>query len=66
MKKILKLTFILFLVCAVTAGILGVVNELTKDRIEQINIENTNKAYQSPCIRKLYGSGLLQRCSSQR
>ena len=47
MKKILKLTFILFLVCAVTAGILGVVNELTKDRIEQINIENTNKAYQS-------------------
>ena len=47
MKKILKLTFILFLVCAVTAGILGVVNELTKDRIEQINIEKTNKAYQS-------------------
>ena len=47
MKKLLKLTFILFLVCAVTAGILGVVNELTKDRIEQINIENTNKAYQS-------------------
>ena len=47
MKKILKLTFILFLVCAVTAGILGVVNELTKDRIEQINIDKTNKAYQS-------------------
>ena len=47
MNKILKLTFILFLVCAVTAGILGVVNELTKDRIEAINIENTNKAYQA-------------------
>ena len=47
MKKILKLTFILFLVCAVTAGILGVVNELTKGRIEQINIDKTNKAYQS-------------------
>lgn len=47
MNKIIKLTFILFLVCAVTAGILGVVNELTKDRIEAINIENTNKAYQT-------------------
>ena len=33
MNKILKLTFILFLICAITAGILGVVNEVTKDRI---------------------------------
>lgn len=47
MNKILKLTFILFLVCAITAGILGVINELTKDRIEAINIENTNKAYRA-------------------
>lgn len=47
MNKILKLTFILFLVCAITAGVLGVVNELTYRRIEEINIENTNKAYRA-------------------
>lgn len=47
MKKIFKLTFILLIVCAITAGILGVVNELTYERIEQINIEKTNKAYQT-------------------
>ncbi len=45
MNKILKLTFILLIVCAITAGILGVVNELTYERIEQINIEKTNNAY---------------------
>ena len=44
-NKILKLTFILFLVCAITAGILGVVNEVTKDRIDQIKAEKTAKAY---------------------
>lgn len=32
-KKILMLTFILFLICAITAGVLGVVNGVTKDRI---------------------------------
>ena len=32
-KKILKLAFILFLICAITAGVLGGVNEVTKDRI---------------------------------
>ena len=32
-KKILRLTFILFVICAITAGILGVVNEVTKDTI---------------------------------
>jgi len=45
MNKILKLTFILFLVCAVTAGVLGVVNELTKDRIAEIEAEKTRNAY---------------------
>lgn len=45
MNKILKLTFILFLVCAITAGILGGVNELTKDRIAAIAVEKTNKAF---------------------
>ena len=47
MKKILKLTFILFLVCAVTAGILGFVNVITADRIEAQNIAKTKKAYAS-------------------
>ena len=37
MNKIMKLALVLFLVCAVTAGILGVVNEITKDRIAEIN-----------------------------
>ena len=37
MKKILKLAFILFLVCAITAGVLGVVNEMTRDRIAEQN-----------------------------
>ena len=45
MKKILKLTFILFLICAVTAGILGGINELTWRRIEEQNHIKTVKAY---------------------
>ena len=45
MKKILKLTFILFLICAITAGILGGINELTKDRIAEQNRLKTVKAY---------------------
>ena len=45
MNKILKLTLILFLVCAVVAGVLGGVNELTKDRIKQITEEKRAKAY---------------------
>ncbi len=35
MKKILRLTFILFLICAITAGILGVVNAVTWEKIDQ-------------------------------
>lgn len=45
MNKILKLAFVLFLICAITAGVLGGVNELTKDRIAQINREKTAQAY---------------------
>ena len=45
MNKILKLTFVLFLICAITAGILGGVNELTKDRIYAINNAATIAAY---------------------
>lgn len=45
MKKILKLTVILFLVSAIVAGVLGVVNEVTKDRIEEQKQIKTAKAY---------------------
>ena len=33
MNKILKLTFVLFLICAIVAGILGAVDMITRDRI---------------------------------
>lgn len=45
MKKILKLTFILFLVCAITAGVLGLINEMTYDRIQEQMRIKTEKAY---------------------
>lgn len=45
MNKILKLTLILFLVCAITAGILGVVNEITYQRIEEQQRIKTERAY---------------------
>ena len=45
MKKILKLTFILGLVCAITAGVLGVVNEMTYDRIQEQKRIKTENAY---------------------
>ena len=45
MKKILKLTFILFLVCAIVASVLGVVNELTYRRIDEQKRIKTEKAF---------------------
>ena len=45
MKKILKLSLVLFLICAVTAGILGGINELTYERIAEQNRLKTIKAY---------------------
>jgi len=45
MKKILKLTFILFLVCAIVAGVLGVINELTYERIAEQQRIKTEKAF---------------------
>lgn len=45
MNKILKLTLILFIVCAVTAGILGGVYEITVDRISEQKVEKTRSAY---------------------
>ena len=45
MKKILKLTMILFLISAIVAGVLGVVYELTVDRINEIAAQKTADAY---------------------
>ena len=45
MNKILKLTLVLFLVCAIAAGALGVVNELTKGRIEAQQMAKTAEAF---------------------
>ena len=45
MNKILKLAVILFLICAIVAGVLGVVNEMTKDRILEINTQKTIQAF---------------------
>lgn len=47
MNKILKLTIVLFLVCAIVAGVLGVVNELTYETIEEQQRIKTEKAYAS-------------------
>ena len=45
MNKILKLSLVLFLICAIVAGVLGVVNELTYRRIGELQAEKTAKAY---------------------
>ena len=47
MKKILKLTFILLLVSAVVAGVLGGVFILTDDQIKANNAETTRLAYEA-------------------
>ena len=45
MNKIVKLTLILFLVCAIVAGVLGGINELTKGPIDEQKALKTAKAY---------------------
>ena len=45
MNKILKLSMVLFLICAVTAGVLGVVNALTFQRIDEITHAKEYAAY---------------------
>ena len=45
MNKIVKLTLILFLVCAIVAGVLGGINELTKGPIAEQKAIKTAKAY---------------------
>ena len=47
MNKILKLTLVLFLICAVVAGVLGVVNELTYRRIDEITAAKTKAAFEA-------------------
>jgi len=47
MNKILKLALVLFLVCAVVAGVLGVVNELTYRRIDEQKQAKTVAAFAS-------------------
>lgn len=54
MKKILKLTAILFLISAIVAGVLGVVYELTIDRITEINDKKTADAYAEVISAKEY------------
>ncbi len=45
MNKIFKLTFVLFLICAIVAAVLGGVNELTHERIAKLQAEKTVAAY---------------------
>lgn len=45
MNKILKLTLVLFLVCAIVAGVLGGIYELTRDTIEAQREAKESKAY---------------------
>ena len=45
MNKIVKLAVVLFLVCAIVAGILGVVNLITADKIAEQDRIKTEKAY---------------------
>ena len=44
MNKILKLTFVLFLICAIVAGILGAVDLITRDRISAYQTAKSNAA----------------------
>ncbi len=45
MNKILKLSLVLFLVCAIVAGILGVIDMITKDKIAEQERIKTENAY---------------------
>ena len=59
-NKIVKLAVVLFLICAVTAGVLGVVNQLTYKRIELIQ---NQKKYAAFAEILPSDSGLLHRYS---
>ena len=44
MKQILKLTLVLFLICAIVAGVLGAVDLITRDRIQAYQTAKSNAA----------------------
>lgn len=44
-NKIVKLSVVLFVICAITAGILGIVNALTWERIDQMVHQKEYEAY---------------------
>ena len=44
MNKILKLTFVLFLICAIVAGVLGAVDLITRDVIREYQTAKSNAA----------------------
>ena len=44
MKDILKLAFVLFLICAIVAGVLGGVDWITRDRIREYQTAKSNAA----------------------
>ncbi len=45
MNKTLKLALVLFMICAVTAGILGIVNALPWERLDQMTHQKEYEAY---------------------
>ena len=47
MNKVIKLTVVLFLICAIVSAVLGAVNEVTKGPIETQQREKTEKAYKA-------------------
>ena len=44
-NKVVKLSVVLFLICAITAGILGVVNALTWERIDYLSHQKEYEAF---------------------
>ena len=44
MNKVLKLTLVLFLICAIVAGVLGAVDLITRDRIQAYQTAKSNAA----------------------
>ena len=44
MKTVLKLTLVLFLICAIVAGVLGAVDLITRDRIQNYQTAKSNAA----------------------
>ena len=61
MNKIVKLTVVLFLICAIVAGILGGINELTKDRIAEQNQAERPRRPTAPCSRPTITRSLTDR-----